>query len=161
MERERVGSFEQLKVWQQAHALVLKVFKLTPSLPADHQESVALPMERLAIEVPRGIAEGFRRRGPRNKAHHYNLAQTALESLRYYFILCRDLQLGIDYDDLARDTDEVARMLEGLVRSMTRGDSGDPRRRGRSRRRGRDRDQEVRDEPQHDYADEDDLVDEP
>ena len=134
MERERIGSFEQMKVWQESHALVLRVFETTPQVPAEQQDGVALQMEKAAVEVPRNIAEGFKRRGSRNKAHYYNLAQTALETLRYYFILCRDLKYEIAYDDLAYRADQVSRMLDGLVRSMTRSGPGDNR--GGRRRRG-------------------------
>lgn len=121
MEKERIQSFEQMKVWQEAHRLVLRVFEVTPRIGSDHQEAVAVAMEKVAIEVPRNIAEGFKRRGPRNKAHYYNVAQAALEALRYYCILARDLKHEIDYDELAGRCDQVGRMLDGLVRSMTRG----------------------------------------
>src|SRR5205085_2940114 len=118
--RERIDSFEKMKVWQEAHQLVLKVIAATPKLPEAQQGGLALQMEQAAVEVPKSIAEGFKRRGPRNKSHFYNVAQTSLEGLRYYFILCRDLGYEIDYADLSMRGDQVARMLEGLVRSMMR-----------------------------------------
>jgi four helix bundle protein len=79
-----------------------------------------MQMEAAAVNVPKSIAEGFKRRGPRNKAHFYNMAQSSLESLRYYFILCRDLGFDIGYDDLSYRGDQIARMLDGLIRSMLR-----------------------------------------
>jgi four helix bundle protein len=140
-DRDRISSFEQMKVWQEAHALVLRIFEVTPRIPPEQQEGLAAMMEKAAIEVPKSIAEGFKRRGSRNKAHYYNLAQTGLESLRYMLILGRDLKYDIDYDDLAYRGDQVSRMLEGLVRSMTRtsggGDGGGSGAgRGRGGRRG-------------------------
>lgn len=118
--RPRLDSFEKMKVWQEAHALTLKVFEITPKLPAEQQAGLALQMEQAAVGVPKSIAEGFKRRGPRNKAHFYNIAQTSLEALRYYFILCRDLGYDIGYDELAMRGDQVSRMLDGLIRSMMR-----------------------------------------
>jgi len=118
--RPRIDSFEKMKVWQEAHALTMKVFAATPKLPAEQQAGLALQMEQAAVNVPKSIAEGFKRRGPRNKAHFYNLAQTSLEGLRYYFILCRDLGFDIPFDDLSYRGDQVSRMLDGLVRSMMR-----------------------------------------
>jgi len=118
--RPRIDSFEKMKVWQEAHALTMKVFAATPKLPAEQQAGLALQMEQTAVSVPKSIAEGFKRRGPRNKAHFYNLAQTSLEGLRYYFILCRDLGFDIPFDDLSYRGDQVSRMLDGLVRSMLR-----------------------------------------
>lgn len=118
--RERIDSFEKMKVWQEAHQLTLKVFAATPKLPEEQQAGLAVQIEQAAVSVPRSIAEGFKRRGPRNKAHFYNMSQTALEALRYYFILCRDLGFDIDYEDLSYRAEQVSRMLDGLVRSMTR-----------------------------------------
>jgi four helix bundle protein len=118
--RPRIDSFEKMKVWQEAHALTMKVFAATPKLPAEQQAGLALQMEQAAVSVPKSIAEGFKRRGPRNKAHFYNIAQTSLEGLRYYFILCRDLGFDIPFDDLSYRGDQVSRMLDGLVRSMLR-----------------------------------------
>ena len=117
---ERLDSFEKLKVWQEAHQLTLKVFAITPRLPEAQQSGLALQMEQTAVNVPKSIAEGFKRRGPRNKAHFYNLAQTNLEGLRYYFILCRDLGYDVDYEEMAAKGDTVSRMLDGLLRSMLR-----------------------------------------
>ena len=122
--RDRISSFEQMKVWQEAHALVLRIFETTPRIPAEQQEGLAVLMEKAAIEVPKSIAEGFKRRGSRNKAHYYNMSQSALESLRDLLILCRDLKYEIDYDDLAYRGDHVSRMLDGLIRSMTRPSGG-------------------------------------
>jgi len=118
--RPRLDSFEKMKVWQEAHALALKIFETTPRLPSEQQAGLALQMEQTAVAVPRAIAAGFKRRGPRNKAHYYNMAQTDLESLRYYLILCRDLGYDIDYQTLSAAVEQVSRMLDGLVRSMTR-----------------------------------------
>ena len=134
MEKERIGSFEDMKVWQEAHGLVIKVFQATPKLPSDQQEGLALAMERAAVEIPRYIAEGFKRRGTRNKAHYYDMARSALEGLRYYFILCRDLKHEINYQDLSYRGDQVSRMLDGLVRSMVRSSRGQVG--GRGHRRG-------------------------
>jgi len=163
--RDRISTFEQMKVWQEAHALVLRVFDVTPRIPAEQQEGVAALMEKAAIEVPKCIAEGFKRRGSRNKAHYYNLSQSALESLRYLLILCRDLKYDVEYDDLAYRGDQVSRMLDGLVRSMSRGGgrggSGGGRRGGRGG--GRHRNDDIGDEPEShgDHDDNDSWDDEP
>ncbi len=164
--RDRISSFEQMKVWQEAHALVLRIFEITPRIPAEQQEGLAALMEKAAIEVPKSIAEGFKRRGSRNKAHYYNLSQSALESLRYLLILCRDLKYDIDYEDLAYRGDQVSRMLDGLIRSMTRtGGGGGRGGSGGGRRGGRSDNRRHRDEPgegpsSHDNDDNEDWDDE-
>jgi four helix bundle protein len=161
-QRDQVRSFEDMKVWQEAHQLVQKVLSETPKLPSEQQEGIALMMEKSAIEVPRYVAEGFKRRGSRNKAHYYDMARSSLEGLRYLFILCRDMKYGIDFEDLSYRGDQVSRMLDGLVRSMVRTSRGPGM--GRGRGRGR-RDDGVEDRgydsgPDEIGADDDDLGDE-
>jgi four helix bundle protein len=156
-DRERIQSFEQMKVWQESHGLVLRVFEVTPRVPPEQQEGLAVMMEKAAVEVPKSIAEGFKRRGSRNKAHYYNLAQSSLEALRYMLILGRDLKFDIDFDDLWTRSEQVSRMLDGLVRSMARANHGGERgsRGGRGGRgggggrggRGRSREEPIGEEP--------------
>jgi four helix bundle protein len=124
-----------MKVWQESHALAMKILEVSAKIPDEQQDSLALMIEKAAIDVPRNIAEGFRRRGSRNKAHYYNLSQSALEGLRYLLILCRDLKYDINYEDLAYSVDQISRMLDGLVRSMSRGGMGGRGGRDRGRRR--------------------------
>lgn len=118
--RERIQNFEQMKVWQESHALALRVFEVAGRIPAEHREGLAVLMQQAAIEIPKSIAEGFKRRGSRNKAHYYNVAQSALEALRYFLIFARDLKHPVDFDDLWNRTEQISRMLDGLVRSVTR-----------------------------------------
>ncbi len=129
-DNNRPERFEDLEPWQAAHALVLEVFKQSAKIDDAYADNIAVPMEKAAIEVPRNIAEGFMRRGSRNKAHYCNLAQVALEGLKYYFALARDLKLGIDTGVLTADADEVSHMLDGLMRQISRMDGGSPERQG-------------------------------
>lgn len=115
-----IERFEQLEVWQKAHALVLKVYGTTPTMPPDQKYGLTSQMQKAAVSVPANIAEGFKRRSGPDKIHFYNMAQGSLEELRYYFILCRDLGYKIDYVLRAGQADAVSRMLHGLVTSVER-----------------------------------------
>jgi four helix bundle protein len=161
-QRDQVRSFEDMKVWQEAHQLVQKVLGETPKLPSEQQEGIAMMMEKSAIEVPRYVAEGFKRRGSRNKAHYYDMARSSLEGLRYLLILCRDMKYGIDFEDLSYRGDQVSRMLDGLVRSMVRTTRGPVRGggRGRGRRDDGGEDRGYDSGPEDMGGDDDDLGDE-
>ena len=115
-----IERFEQLEVWQKAHALVLKVYSTTPAMPSDQKYGLTSQMQKAAVSIPANIAEGFKRRSRPDKIHFYNMAQGSLEELRYYFILCRDLGYKVEYDVLAGQADEVSRMLYGLIASLER-----------------------------------------
>jgi four helix bundle protein len=83
--------FEDLAVWQKAHALVLRVYTMTRGFPKEELFGLAAQMRRAAVSVPANIVEGFYRTGWSDKARFMNVAQSSLEELRYYFILSRDL----------------------------------------------------------------------
>src|SRR5215211_6737535 len=108
-ERQPAKNFEDLLVWQKAHALVLKVYTVTGSFPNSELYGLVSQMRRAAVSVAANIAEGFKRRGRPDKARFMNVAQGSLEELRYYFILASDL--GFVKDPERESIDEVGRIL--------------------------------------------------
>ena len=86
-------SFEDLLVWQKAHAYVLDVYKITEGFPKSELFSLTSQMRRAAVSIPANIAEGFKKRGPRDKVRFLNTGQGSLEESLYYLILSNDLGL--------------------------------------------------------------------
>ena len=113
-----IERFEQLEVWQEAHRMVLDVYRTSKGFPAEEKFGLVSQMRRAAVSVPANIAEGFKRRGLKDKAHFYNIAQGSLEEVRYYFILCRDLSYAVPFEVLVDRADRVGRMLTGLINSL-------------------------------------------
>jgi four helix bundle protein len=110
--------FQELKVWQKAHELVLQVYRVTRSFPPDERYGLVSQMRRAAVSVPANIAEGFSRRGTREKLNFYNFAQASLEELKYYFILAKHLEYFESNDDLISLAEEVSRMLYGWTKPL-------------------------------------------
>ncbi len=143
----RVESFEQLEVWQKAHAMALHIYKITQDFPEEEEFGLILQMRKAATGVPAQIANGFERRNMDAKLALYREARASVEELRYYFILCRDLGYTINFDELATQGEQLARMVGGLVGSIARLDTGDRggRRRPPRDNRGGGRDRDMRD----------------
>ena len=100
-----IQRFEQLEVWQHAHELVLHIYRSSRSLPAEERFGLILQLRRAAVSVPANIAEGFKRRTSRDKVHFYNISESSLQELKYYIILCRDLQYWHEANRLAARTE--------------------------------------------------------
>jgi four helix bundle protein len=115
---EKIASFEDLSVWQKAHQLVLSVYRVTGSFPGEERFGLTSQMRRAAVSVPANLAEGFKKRGVRDKLNFYNIAQGSLEELRYYLILSKDLGYVPENRAMTEVTDEIARMLHGLIQSV-------------------------------------------
>jgi four helix bundle protein len=75
-------------------------------------------MRRAAVSVAANIAEGFKRRGSKNKLMFYNMSQTSLEEVRYYLILVHDLGYARNLEGLTKAGKEVARLLQGLMNAV-------------------------------------------
>ncbi len=114
----RAKRFEDLKVWQKAHELCLLVYRITKDFPPEEKFGLVSQMRRAAVSVAANLAEGFKRRTKRDKAHFYNTSQSSLEELRYYFILSKDLGLRADVPEAGELFDHIGRMLNRLIDSL-------------------------------------------
>ena len=115
--RAPARNFQDLLVWQKAHALVLQVYGMTRALPSDERYGLTSQLRRSIVSIPANIAEGFKKKGRQDKARFLNIAQGSLEESRYYLILVKDL----GYVDPVKEMpllQEVSKMLDGLIVSI-------------------------------------------
>ena len=112
-------SFEDVVVWQKAHAWVLGVYRLTANFPREGLFGLTSQLRRAAVSVPANIAEGFKRSGKADKLRFYNTSQASIEESRYHLILARDLNYGRTQELLAM-LEEVSRLLEAYMASLRR-----------------------------------------
>ncbi len=115
--RTAARSFEDLVVWQKAHAWVLLVYRMSEGFPAKENYALTSQLRRAAMSVPANIAEGFKKRGTRDKLRFFNIAQGSLEESRYFLILARDLGYA-DISDAYAKLEEVSRLLEAYHRTI-------------------------------------------
>jgi len=92
MHQEYQYSFERLKVWQNARALVLDVYQITENFPKNEKFGLTDQIRRAAISIPSNLAEGSSRITSKDQAHFTNLAYSSLMELLNHFYLAFDLQ---------------------------------------------------------------------
>jgi four helix bundle protein len=117
MTRTPSKTFTELIVWQKAHAFVLSAYKLTETFPKSETYGLSSQLRRAAVSIPANIAEGYKKRGPADKARFMNMAQGSLEEVQYYLILAHDLAYA-DTLALRAQLDEVSRLLEGYFSAI-------------------------------------------
>jgi four helix bundle protein len=110
-------SFEDVAVWQKAHAWVLAVYRYSAKLPRHELFGLTAQLRRAAVSVPANFAEGFKRQGRPDKLRFYNIAQGSLEECRYYLRLTQDLGYG-DVSELVAGLREISQMLESYSRKV-------------------------------------------
>ena len=116
--RSPARTFEDLVVWQKAHAFALSVYRSTQGFPREETYGLTSQLRRAAVSVPANIAEGFKRRNRPDKARLMNVAEGSLEEARYYLKLALDL--GYLSDPLSEDVAEVGRLLGAYATSLRR-----------------------------------------
>jgi len=67
MNNKNIKTFTDLVVWQEAHELVLAIYKITKNFPKEEMYGLVSQMRRAVISVTSNIAEGFSRRSYKEK----------------------------------------------------------------------------------------------
>ena len=114
---EKTRDFTELIVWQKAHQFVLQIYSLTSRFPREELFGITSQIRRAAISIAANIAEGYTKRGSRDKARFFNTAQGSLSECKYYIILTRDLKFSND-EKIASLLDEVSRLLNSYTRAV-------------------------------------------
>jgi four helix bundle protein len=109
-------TFQDLLVWQKAHAWVLEIYRISASFPKHELFGLTSQLRRAAVSIPANVAEGFKKKGRADKGRFYNISQGSIEECRYYLILANDL----GYAETRRQLlaiDEISRMLDAYCRA--------------------------------------------
>jgi len=116
---EPAKTFLDLIVWQKAHQYVLQIYSYTSKFPREEIFGLTSQYRRASVSIAANIAEGFKKRGIKDKARFMNIAQGSIEECRYYQILTKDLSYGTL--SLQNDLlDEVGRLLSAYHNSVIR-----------------------------------------
>ena len=84
-------SFHDLRVWQEAHKYVLKIYEISKKFPPDEKFGLTNQLRRSAVSVASNIVEGFKRRG-QDSIRFYIMSEASLEESRYQVLLSKDLK---------------------------------------------------------------------
>jgi four helix bundle protein len=112
--------FRELKVWEKAHELVLRTYKLTEAFPKHELFGMVSQVRRCSASIPANIAEGCGRLG-NNELHRFlQIACGSASELEYHFLLARDLGYisATDYLSANKQLLEMKRMLVALARKV-------------------------------------------
>lgn len=112
--------FQDLLVWQKAHLLVLQIYNLSQSFPAEEKFGLTSQIRRASVSVASNIVEGFRRKSVKDSLHFYNIADGSLEELKYQLLLTLDLNF-INNDGFKKAmslSEEVSKMLYFWAKSQ-------------------------------------------
>lgn len=118
---EKINCVEELDVFKKAHALVLKVYKVVNSFPAEERFGLISQMRRASTSIPANLMEGGHRLNRKEFRQFVGIAKGSTGELKYYLFLAKDLgYIPIEeYNTLKTETEKISKMLNGLANSLS------------------------------------------
>ncbi|MBM3861377.1 MAG: four helix bundle protein [Verrucomicrobia bacterium] len=112
--------YTKILAWQKADDLTVAVYQATRSFPKDELYALTSQLRRAAYSVPANIVEGSARESQKDYLHFLVIARGSLAETGYFIHLAHRLgYMNADnHDRLARQTDETARVLAGLIKAV-------------------------------------------
>src|SRR5215470_12737751 len=112
--------FRELKVWEKAHEMALRSYRLTEAFPKHELFGLASQIRRCSASIPANIAEGCGRVGNTELHRFLQIACGSISELEYHFLLARDLGYIAHpaYDSVHKDVLDLKRMLVALTRKV-------------------------------------------
>ena len=113
---KKISRFTDLVTWQEAHKLVLSIYKITNQFPSKEKFSLTSQIRRSAISLTSNIAEGFSRNTNKDKYQFYSVALGSLTELQNQVFIARDVGYIKDeeFKKLVEQTIKIHKLINGL-----------------------------------------------
>lgn len=115
-----IHCFEDLKVWQKARALNVKVYQLTLNETFSKDFGLKNQIRNASVSISSNIAEGFERNGNKEFSQFLSIAKGSAGEVRSQLYLAKDLEYipEENLQTLVDDLKEISKMLNGLIRYL-------------------------------------------
>ncbi|MGL5939083.1 MAG: four helix bundle protein [Waterburya sp.] len=122
MEKKKIETFEDLRVWQQGIELVKQIYLITREGEISRDFSLREQLRRAAVSVPTNVAEGFERYSRKEYVNFLNIAKGSAGEVRS--LLRVALEIGYldqsTYFRLYEMTKGLSRMLASQIQAINR-----------------------------------------
>lgn len=111
-----MGDFTKLKIWQKAHDLSIKIYKLTKKLPKDEDYGLKSQIRRAAVSCESNIAEGETRFTDADKIRFFIDARSSGAEVATQLMIIRDVYINLadeanilieEYESLSKQTNSL------------------------------------------------------
>lgn len=114
-----IRSFTDLIVWKEAHQLVLETYLVTKKFPKDELFALTSQMRRAAISITSNIAEGFSRKGNKEKIQFYTIAKGSLTELESQLLIARDIHYVTisEFENIIKRITSTHRLINAFIKT--------------------------------------------
>ena len=108
-------------MFKKAHELTLKLYKITTNFPASEKCGLTGQIRRAAASICSNLLEGSHRNNRLEYRQFAGIANGSAGELKYHLLLAHDLGYvdDVQYAGLKSESDDICKMLRGLIKSLT------------------------------------------
>lgn len=119
-----IKSYRDLSVWQKGVDLAVDLYGVTKRFPASERFGLCSQIQRSGVSIPSNIAEGHSKPGRGQYLNHLGHSRGSLSELETLLLISTRVGFvnASTFRALAQRTDEIGRMLRGLVESVEEAD---------------------------------------
>ncbi len=111
--------FRNLVAWQKAIAFVTELYRATQPFPKEEKFGLTSQLRRAAVSIPSNIAEGQGRLSRGEFRQFLGQAKGSVCEVETQPIIAQNLGYLLEPEPLLEKLHEVARLLNGLLNSLT------------------------------------------
>lgn len=118
-----MSHFEELKVWQKAVDLAVKVYEITKKDPFNKDYGLRDQMRRSSVSISSNISEGDQLDSDKSAIRHLRIARGSCAELFTQSIISNRIGYLIpaDFQYLKVETEEILKMLTSLIKYRNNG----------------------------------------
>lgn len=112
--------FRNIKVWNEAHQLTLKVYEVTSEFPNSELYNLTSQLRRACVSIPNNIAEGCGRNSNKDFLRFLHIALGSANEVLYLLILSKDLKLITEetFKEFEDKVEKVKAMLLAFIKTI-------------------------------------------
>jgi four helix bundle protein len=113
-----MSHFEELKVWQKAVELAVKVYEITKKVPFNKDFGLRDQMRRASVSISSNISEGDQLESDKSSIRHFRIAKGSSAELYTQSIIASKIGYleTADFKFLQNECQEILAMLTSLIR---------------------------------------------
>ncbi len=117
----KISSVEDLEAFKMSHVLTLKIYEISKEFPSEERFGLIPQIRRAAASIGANLMEGSHRLNRREFRQFAGIAKGSVGDLKYHLLLAKDLgYLSVEkYQELRSGAEEISKMLNGLIRSLS------------------------------------------
>ena len=117
-----IKTFSDLNAWKEAYKLVIYIYRITAKFPDKENFALTTQMRRAAVSVSSNIAEGFSRRGGKEKIQFYHMSLGSITELQNQLLIAKGVGYLKEIETVEIDNQLITahKLVNGLIKGVAK-----------------------------------------